>query len=82
MTERLAPLAPSPRSETPCVVGFAFRLDERRNIENPTVCRSTSSSTGAADEAMSAFPSVATLAGVSPIRVSVRLAVTMTSSRI
>ena len=31
----LAPDDPSPRSEIPCVVGLAARLDERRNILKP-----------------------------------------------
>src|SRR6266704_1227026 len=40
---RLGPLAPNPRSDTPCVVGFATRLLERRKSEKPGTCRSRSS---------------------------------------
>src|SRR6266851_632540 len=40
---RLAPVAPMPRSETPCVVGFATRLDERRNKVKPGTLRRRSS---------------------------------------
>src|SRR5271165_5499122 len=40
---RLAPLAPSPRNETPCDVGLAVWLPERRRSENPGTWRSLSS---------------------------------------
>ncbi len=40
---RLAPLAPSPRSETPCDVGFAVWLPERRSKLKPGTWRSLSS---------------------------------------
>ncbi len=36
---RLAPFAPTPRNDTPWVVGFANRLPERRKSENPGACR-------------------------------------------
>src|ERR1041385_4462352 len=37
---RLAPDEPRPRSDTPCVVGFAARLDERRKRLKPGPMRS------------------------------------------
>ena len=40
---RLAPLAPSPRSETPCDVGFAVWLPDLRSSEKPGTWRSLSS---------------------------------------
>ena len=45
---RDAPLAPTPRSDTPCDVGFAMRLPERRKSVKPGTCRSASSVVGAA----------------------------------
>jgi UDP-N-acetylglucosamine 2-epimerase (non-hydrolysing) len=80
--ERLAPLAPTPRRLTPCVVGLALRLLDRRKIEKPTDWRRTSSRDGAALVSMSVLEMVETLAGVSEMRVSIRFAVTVTSSRI
>src|SRR5688572_3522572 len=77
---RLAPLAPTPRSETPCVVGFALRLLERRKIENPTDCRKTSSIAGDAADSIALREMIETLAGVSAMRVSILAAVTVTSS--
>src|SRR6185503_20314354 len=53
---RLAPFAPTPRNETPCVVGFAVKPPERRNNEKPGVWRSTSSIVSAPDEAISRRP--------------------------
>src|SRR5580693_5310352 len=44
---RLAPLAPNPRRETPCVVGFAVRLLDRRYKLNPGTWRRSSSSRSA-----------------------------------
>src|SRR6267378_327470 len=40
---RLAPVDPMPRSETPCVVGFATTLEERRNRVKPGTLRRRSS---------------------------------------
>src|ERR1022692_5287807 len=40
---RLAPEDPMPRSEMPCVVGLAARLEERRNRLNPGTSRNRSS---------------------------------------
>src|ERR1022692_1118621 len=40
---RLAPLAPSPRNDTPCDVGLAVWLPERRNSEKPAALRNLSS---------------------------------------
>ncbi len=40
---RLAPLAPSPRNDTPCDVGLAVWLPDRRSSEKPTTFRSLSS---------------------------------------
>src|SRR5579884_2778637 len=40
---RLAPLEPVARKETPCVVGFATRLELRRNKLKPGIWRSRSS---------------------------------------
>lgn len=39
----LAPDEPVARKETPWVVGFATRLDDRRNKLNPGTCRNLSS---------------------------------------
>ena len=40
---RLAPLAPSPRNDTPCDVGLAVWLPDRRSSEKPGTWRSLSS---------------------------------------
>ena len=40
---RLAPLAPSPRNDTPCDVGLAVWLPDRRNSEKPATLRNLSS---------------------------------------
>ena len=40
---RLAPLAPKPRSDTPCDVGLAVWLPDLRRSEKPTTFRSLSS---------------------------------------
>src|SRR5690606_2250143 len=42
-SERLAPLGPSPRRETPWVVGFATRLSDRRNRLKPGMLRNVPS---------------------------------------
>src|SRR6266404_6516815 len=42
---RLAPLAPTPRNDTPCEVGLANKLPERRKRVKPGASRRTSSST-------------------------------------
>ena len=69
-----------PRSETPCVVGLAVRLPDRRNSWNPGTWRNASSAAGAAVTARSSWSRTTTLAGVSPIVRGMRAAVTVTSS--
>src|SRR5687767_13534360 len=61
---RLAPEPETPRSVTPCVVGFATRDDDRRNKLKPGVLRSTSSSEPAADVSSSADVSTVVASGV------------------
>src|SRR6185503_12587687 len=65
---RLAPFAPTPRNETPCDVGFAVRLPDRRNKVKPGTCRSTSSIVSAPDRAISRLPTTYSLVGVAGIR--------------
>ena len=77
---RLTPLGPIPRSDTPCVVGCDARLLVRRKRLNVGICRSTSSATNAGDCLMSCLSSMLTLAGTSPVRRSLRVAVTVTAS--
>jgi hypothetical protein len=78
---RLAPDAPTPRSETPCVVGFAVRLPARRKSVKPGTCRRRSSSVSAAVVSSSTDVSKTTLAGVSSSRASVRTTVTCSEIR-
>lgn len=73
---REAPLAPIPRSETPCEVGLAVRLPERRKSVNPGTCRSASSVVAAAVVVRAWRVITTTLAGVSPNRDGVCVAVT------
>ena len=77
---RLAPLAPRPRSDTPWAVGLAVPLEVLRKSEKPTTWRSASSRNPDAVASRAARGRIATLAGVSPIRVSARAAVTVSSS--
>ena len=77
---RLTPLGPMPRSDTPCAVGCDDRLLVRRNRLKVGICRSTSSATTAGDWRMSWRLSTLTLAGRSPVRCSLRVAVTVTVS--
>ena len=76
---RLAPEPETPRSVTPCVVGFATRDDERRNRLKPGVFRSASSTAPAADVRSSADDTIVELAAVST-PVAPRDAVTVTDS--
>src|ERR1035437_6299236 len=62
---RLAPEDPRPRSETPCVVGLATRLDERRNRLKPGTERRRSSRLTPGVCCRSEASRVETLAGVS-----------------
>ena len=74
---RDAPLAPTPRSDTPCEVGFALRLPERRKSVKPGTCRNASSVVDAAVVCIVAWRVITTtLAGVSLKRVFVCVAVT------
>src|SRR5580693_8046749 len=75
---RLAPFAPSPRNETPCVVGFAVRLLDRRNKLNPGTCRRSSSSCSAGVFCKSSRVNCTSLAGTSLSSVAARYAVTCT----
>ena len=76
---RLAPDPDTPRSVTPCVVGFATRDDERRNRLNPGVFRNASSIAPAADVSSSADDTIDALAAVSTPEAP-RDAVTVTDS--
>src|SRR4029079_3807631 len=69
----------TPRSVTPCVVGFATRDDERRNNVKPGVRRSASSSAPAAMLLNSADVSTVELAALGN-RSAPRVAVTTTES--
>src|SRR3954447_1151897 len=62
---RLAPVDPVARSETPCVVGFATTLDERRNRLNPGIWRKRSSSSAPGMSCSCWGPRVVIAAGVS-----------------
>ena len=76
---RLAPEPDTPRSVTPCVVGFDTRDDERRNRLKPGVFRSASSSEPAADVSSSAEVTTVVASGVAS-RAAPRDAVTTTVS--
>src|SRR5215218_5751582 len=76
---RLDPEPDTPRSVTPCVVGFATRDDERRNNVNPGVDRSASSSAPAAMLLNSAEVRTVELAALGK-RSAPRVAVTTTES--
>ena len=76
---RLDPEPDTPRSVTPCVVGFATRDDERRNNVKPGVDRSASSSAPAAMLLNSAEVSTVELAALGN-RSAPRVAVTTTES--
>ena len=76
---RLAPDPDTPRSVTPCVVGFATREEERRNKVNPGVVRSASSSAPAAMLVSSADVSTVELAALGSRSVP-RVAVTTIES--
>src|SRR5437773_9611442 len=76
-TARLAPLAPTPRSDPPCEVGFAVRLPDLRNNEKPGIWRSASSTVREAVVERSSLDNTAMLAAVMLTRVSVRDAVTV-----
>src|ERR1039458_8350048 len=69
---RLAPEDPMPRSEIPCVVGLAARLDERRNRLNPGTSRSRSSRFVPGLCCRAVLSSVVTLAGGSAERAPAR----------
>ena len=77
---RLWPLGPIPRSDTPCVVGCAARLLARRKRLKVGIWRRTSSATSAGEALISSLVRTLTLAGTSPSRCSVRVAVTATVS--
>jgi len=62
---RLAPVDPVARSETPCVVGFATTLDERRKRLKPGICRSRSSSSAPGMSCSCPASNVVMAAGVS-----------------
>src|SRR3954467_3212288 len=72
----LAPLAPTPRTDAPCVVGFAVRLLLRRNNVNPGTWRKASSSVTAALLLSSFDVSTTTFAAVCSRRVGIRSPVT------
>src|SRR6185437_8485021 len=69
-----------PRSETPCDLGFAVRLAERRKRANPGTWRSMSSTVKAGVEATSFSERNTVLPGASERRSCVRLAETITCS--
>src|SRR5690349_4028735 len=62
---RLAPVDPVPRRETPCVVGLATTLDERRKRLKPGICRSRSSSSAPGMSCSWSASSAVMAAGVS-----------------
>ena len=80
-SERLTPLGPMPRSDTPCAVGCDDRLLVRRNRLKVGTWRSTSSATTAGDWRICSLSMTLTLAGTSPSRCSVRVGVTVTDSK-
>ena len=65
--ERLVALAPTPRSDTPCEEGFAKRLLDRRNVLNPGICRSTSSTTRLPDASICSWGMEYSLMGTAGI---------------
>src|ERR1035437_2636651 len=77
---RLAPEDPRPRSETPCVVGLATRLDERRNRLKPGTERRRSSRLTPGVCCRSEASRVETLAGVSAEIVSTTVIEVLTGS--
>ena len=80
-SERLTPLGPMPRSDTPCAVGCDDRLLVRRNRLKVGAWRSTSSATTAGDRRICSLSMTLTLAGTSASRCSVRVGVTDTDSK-
>src|SRR5581483_5837610 len=74
---RLAPLAPSPRSETPCAVGLLVRLPLRRKSVKPGTWRSLSSSISAPELPRASAESVTAGAEESLAGSAVRVAVTV-----
>ena len=80
-SDRLTPLGPMPRSDTPCVVGCACRLLVRRNRLKVGTRRRTSSAPVAGDWRICSLSTTVTLAGTSPSRCSVRVGVTVTDSK-
>jgi len=62
---RLAPVDPVARNETPCVVGFATTLDERRNRLKPGIWRKRSSSSAPGISCSCWAPTIVIAAGVS-----------------
>src|ERR1035438_3540666 len=77
---RLAPEDPMPRSEIPCVVGLAARLDERRNRLNPGTSRNRSSRFVPGLCCRAVLSSVVTLAGVSAEMFSTTVIEVLTAS--
>src|SRR6187397_673325 len=80
-SERLPPLGPMPRSDTPWAVGCDDRLLVRRKRLNVGAWRSTSSATTAGDRRICSLSMTLTLAGTSASRCSVRVGVTDTDSK-
>jgi hypothetical protein len=62
---RLAPVDPVARSETPCVVGLATTLDDRRNRLKPGIWRRRSSNSAPGMSCSCCAPRVVMAAGVS-----------------
>src|ERR1035437_507315 len=78
---RLAPLAPSPRNDTPCDVGLAVWLPDRRNSEKPATLRNLSSVASAPHccncvEVTATASGCASTSSTSVGRMAVRVAVT------
>ena len=80
-SDRLTPLGPMPRSDTPWAVGCDDRLLVRRNRLKVGAWRSTSSETTAGDCRICSLLMTLTRAGTSPSRCSVRVGVTETRSK-
>ncbi len=66
--ERLVALAPTPRKETPCEEGFAYKLLERRKVLKPGTWRRTSSTARLPDKSICSSEMEKRLAGTAGMR--------------
>src|SRR5215471_11904451 len=79
-SERLAPEDPRPRSDTPCVVGWATRLEVRRKRLKPGTMRSRSSSSLPGVSLIVVLSMAVILAGVSAAMSPVTVMLVLTGS--